>query len=192
MNTSKSFVKKIRVYALNLALLSGIMTVFTLPTYAAIFDVTVSNFTELQTAVETSYAAATDNMVITVSAPISITSVLTVPAPATGGKSLTIKSTSASSPFTLTRGATGNLFTIVYGATLILEDIIIDGDKNGSFASDGGGSLVKIVGSCVIQSGAVLQNNVYAGSFFPLFCYSYLQRNDADGHMFLQICLRKT
>lgn len=166
MNTSKSFLKKIRIYALSFALISCFMTVFTLPTYAvAPSDATVSDFTQLQTAVETSYASATEDMVITVSASIDMTAILKIPSPATGGKTLTIKSASSSNPFTLTRGATGDLFTVSHGATLILENIIIDGAKNGSFANDGGGSLVKIVGSCILQNGAVLQNNVFAGTF---------------------------
>ena len=164
MNTSKSFLKKIRISVLAIALISITGTVFTLPTYAvAPFDVTVSDFSQLQTAVETSFAAATDDMVITVSAPISITTILTVPAPATGGKSLTIKGSSPS--ITLTRGVTGNLITIVGRATLILENIIIDGAKNGGFSTDGGGSLVRLAGNLQLRSGAVLQNNVFAGDF---------------------------
>jgi len=178
MKTSNSFFRKIRVYTLTLTLISGVMTVFTLPAHAvAPFDVTVSNFTQLQTAVEKTFAAATDDMVITVSAPLSISAILSVPAPATGGKMLTIKSASPSNRSTLTRGVTGNLFTIAYGATLVLEDIIIDGGKNGSFSTDGGGSLVRIVGACTLKDGAVLQNNIYAG----LYAYGGGVHTDVGG-----------
>jgi hypothetical protein len=66
---------------------------------------------------------------------------------------------------TLTRGATGFLFTVSSGANLILENIIIDGDRHGSF-TNGGNSLVRVLvrGTLVMEDGAVLRNNTFLSS----------------------------
>lgn len=56
----------------------------------------------------------------------------------------------------LTKGGAGNLFTVVSGASLIFDDITVDGGG----ASQAGGALVKVEGgSLTLQNDAVLQNN---------------------------------
>jgi hypothetical protein len=101
-------------------------------------------------------------------------------APAGAGTTLTIRSANPASPVTLTRGTTGNLFTVPAGATLIFRDIIIDGgnfiisdddddedeyDEEGNLvtrpATTVAGSLVRVnSGSFIMNAGAVLRNNV--------------------------------
>jgi len=72
-------------------------------------------------------------------------------------RNLTIRSANPAESVTLTRGVIGDLFTV--SATLILEDIIIDGNKNGGIA-DAGGALVKVYGgSLIMNTGAVVCNN---------------------------------
>jgi len=69
--------------------------------------------------------------------------------------------TSDSTVRTITRGVAGNFFHIQAGASLILEDIIIDGGRTGAFSA-GGGTLVHASGSFYMNDGAVLRNNATA------------------------------
>jgi M6 family metalloprotease-like protein len=109
-----------------------------------------------------SYPEARGHIEIEVSQGFTLNSTLTINNPQTAGATLTIRSANPAAPVTLTRGVSGNLFTIQDGATLILENIIIDGDSNGNFAETGGGSLVRINsgGALVMNAGAVARNNV--------------------------------
>jgi len=111
------------------------------------------------------YGAATEDMVIDIDADIAITSTLYVPANA-NGKTLTIKSANAESPATLTRDFAGydNLFTVSGGATLILENIVIDGSKE--TYSYGMPPLVYVAGGeFIMKDGAALTNNGDGGVY---------------------------
>ncbi|MDR2732206.1 MAG: hypothetical protein LBB36_03205, partial [Fibromonadaceae bacterium] len=125
----------------------------------AMAQTTVTDFAQFQDAVA-GYATATENVTIEVDDDIKITSLVSIPANANGA-TLTIKSASPASPATLKRGASGDLFTININARLILADIIIDGDKNGSF-SNGNGSLIRVSNAGAIftmNSGTKIINN---------------------------------
>jgi len=117
-------------------------------------EISVGTFDALRDSIAT-YGTATENIIITVTANIPNVTPLTIP----GNNSehtLTIRSTGV--PATLTRGAFGNLFIVHPNATLILDSIIIDGNRN--VDSVVGGSLVQVNGgTLVINSGAILQNN---------------------------------
>ena len=124
----------------------------------------------LQSAIN-EYAHARDDMVITVTADFPINSGLLIPENEYG-KTLTIKSANAATPFTLTRGFSDVLFTVNGGVKLIFEDIIVDGNKDmyqgGFFAPP----IVQIEGGeFTMKDGAVLTNNsnsgvhVYSGVF---------------------------
>jgi len=117
----------------------------------------VSNFSELQSAI-TSYRTATEDRVIYVTAGFCIDSDLYIYANAYG-YALTITSADAANPVTLTRCVEGDyLFFILDGAHLILENIVIDGNKY--VYPDNGGSLVFINGGYfTMKDGAVLRNN---------------------------------
>lgn len=131
---------------------------FALPEPYAINEVTVSNFGELQTAIETTFAAATDDMTIIVTADILITAFLTIPANS-NGVTLTITSASQSDIKTLTRAVNDALFTVNSNAKLTLENIIIDGNKTN--VSNAIGSLVRVNGGIFnMNTGTTLQNNV--------------------------------
>jgi len=133
-----------------------------------------------------SYANATEDVVIDVNSNFTLDSLVNIPMPATTDITLTIRSANAATPATLLRGAEGNLFTVPNGAKLILENIIIQGalkdkviddgnddeniiiggDEDGDDDSDDGSkaiisSLVRINagGAFVINDGAVLRNN---------------------------------
>ena len=110
------------------------------------------------------YATASDNVEIVIDNDFILDQLVSIPTPATEGITLTIHSANPEEPAVLKRGAIGNLFTIHSGATLILKNIIIDGDKNGDFAN-GGGSLVllNIDGTFIMNNGAILCNNVFVG-----------------------------
>ncbi|MCL2207757.1 MAG: T9SS type A sorting domain-containing protein [Fibromonadales bacterium] len=107
-----------------------------------------------------SYATATSDVEIVVGVDLTLTSLVTIPANA-NGKTLTIRSVNSEEPVVLKRGVSGNLFTVSGDAALVLEDIIIDGDKDGEFA-DGGGSLVYVDGTFTMKEGAVVRNNDYS------------------------------
>ena len=79
------------------------------------------------------------------------------------GKTLTLRSAGAANPVTLTRGIYGNLFTVNRGSKLILENIIIDGNKD--FYPSTWGSLVHVDGEFIMNDGAVLTNNGGRGVF---------------------------
>ena len=82
----------------------------------------------------------------------------------TRGATLTIKSANPQSPVTLTRDVDGSLFTVNRGAKLILEDIIIDGNKDDYPKNRG--SLVNVNGGeFIIKDGAVLANNSGGGVY---------------------------
>ena len=115
----------------------------------------VNTFADLQTAIN-GYGAATSNMAITVAADFGLTSVLSIPAPQTAGATLTIKG--ANPGVTLTRDVYGELFTVGNGAALILEDIVIDGNKD-VYLSNTSSIVFVDGGKFTLKDGAILTNN---------------------------------
>jgi len=110
-----------------------------------------------------SYRSAVRNMEIVVNENFTLNQLTSIEAPWTAGSALTIRSANPARPVTITRGVSGNLFTIANGAAVIFRDIIIDG--GGAFADNGGGTLVRINGgSFTMNAGAVLRNNANSGS----------------------------
>jgi hypothetical protein len=106
------------------------------------------------------YRDATEDIEVVVNENITLDRLVNIVAPLKAGTTLTIRSTNSSRPVTLTRGVSGNLFTIANGATLIFRDIIIDGGSGGTFAESAGGSLVRVnSGSFTMNAGTVLRNN---------------------------------
>ena len=94
------------------------------------------------------------DLTITLEHDLTLTNPIIVPPRTT----LSIKSATTADPFTLTRGNYGNLFTVRSGAKLILEDVVIDGDR---IAYPGVGAALVYVdgGEFIMESGAVLANN---------------------------------
>ena len=113
----------------------------------------VSNFAELQAAVD-SYGTSVSDMVIIVTADFPITARLTIPA---NVGTLTIKGNVSAR--TLTRDINDVLFW-GYAQHLILENIIIDGNK-GVYAYPGNDApLLAIANDFTMKNGAVLRNNM--------------------------------
>jgi len=112
------------------------------------------------------YATAEENVVIELCQNLTLNLPVIIPSPETAGITLTIRSANPADPVALIRGTSGDLLTVSIMATLILEDIIIDGDKDGDF-EDGGGSLINANegGTLVMNDGAILCNNhaLYGG-----------------------------
>ena len=107
----------------------------------------VDDFGSLQAAIN-KYKTATDDMVITVSADFNIAAGLTIPGNANGA-ALTITSADAANPVTLTSG----YYFVNSGVKLILENIVMDGNKGDS-------PLVSVDGGeFIMKDGAVLKNN---------------------------------
>ncbi|MDR3000902.1 MAG: InlB B-repeat-containing protein, partial [Fibromonadaceae bacterium] len=109
------------------------------------------------------YTTAETNVIIEVEQDFTLDRLVSIPAPTTEGITLTIRSKDPDEPVTLTRGAGGNLFTIGSGRTLILENIIIDGGRTGSFADGSNGATLLRVnanGTLIMNSGTVLRNNI--------------------------------
>jgi len=106
------------------------------------------------------YRTATGNIEVIVNQNLTIDQLVSIPAPALAGATITISSANPSQPVTLTRGVSGNLFTIANGATVIFRDIIIDGGNSGAFADNSGGTLVRVNGGTfIMNAGTVLRNN---------------------------------
>ena len=123
-------------------------------------SVSVSAFAQLQAAIS-GYNTATGDMFINVTEAFPITSGLTIPWNAAGA-ALTIKSADAANPVTLWRGfestdTNNGLFTVNNGAKLVLEDIIIDGNKD--VYPDNKGSLVYVGGGTFTMNGGVISGN---------------------------------
>lgn len=85
------------------------------------------------------------------------------------GKHVTLAAPNGSGgAYTVTRAASGNLFTVANGATLALENVTLDGGSTGSF-TDGGGSLVLVNGGALeLPVGVRLQNNAHDGGATPV------------------------
>jgi hypothetical protein len=107
------------------------------------------------------YATAESDVIIEIEENIVLDRLVSIPIPATSGITLTIRSANPNVSVTLTRGINGNLFAIPNGGTLILENVILDGDSDGEF-EDGGGTLVRINagGAVTMNNGAVVRNNI--------------------------------
>jgi len=124
------------------------------------------------------YRGANANVDIALNQDITIGSVI-LGAPARAGVTLTIRSANPARPVTLTRGISGNLFTVPNGVTLIFRDIIIDGGgsiistDDEEYDEDGNqivkpavaGAIVRVNtgGTFIMNSGTVLRNNVNSG-----------------------------
>jgi hypothetical protein len=106
----------------------------------------ITTLATLQTAITN----AADGETITITNNITVGELITIP----DGTNITLTGGQ------LTRGTTGNLITVASGGSLILENIIIDGGKNGSYSTGGGGRLVTVNGMLTMKNGAVLQNNI--------------------------------
>jgi len=107
-----------------------------------------------------SYKTATENVVVEIGQSFTLNSLVSIPDPVKADITLTIRSENHDAPIILTRGKSGDLFS-VGAATLVLENIIIDGDKDGEgFENGGGGRLVAIWGgTLVMNDGAVIRSN---------------------------------
>jgi hypothetical protein len=97
------------------------------------------------------------NRTITIGADFTITSQLNL----FSSNTLTIKSVDGENHI-LNRGVSGNLITLNSFSRLTLENITFDGDKEGDFSTDGGGSLIFVdtFSRLEMKDGAVLQNNI--------------------------------
>jgi hypothetical protein len=97
----------------------------------------------------------------------SITDGCVIDKPVTIAGNVTIKSGGDVSPI-LNRGVCGPLITVAAGATLILENIIIDGNKNDVRFDSGSLVFVESAATLIIKNGAILQNNAasYGSSVF--------------------------
>ena len=126
--------------------------------------VNVNTFDELRSIINSS-GNATDDMIISVTAGFPITANLDIPW-STYGKSITIRSVNPQNPVVLTRGFAsslidlefGALFTVNSGTKIILEDIIIDGDKD-AYTNYGSSLITVIGGEFIMKNGAVLTNS---------------------------------
>ena len=131
----------------------------------------VETFADLQSKIA-AYGDATEDVIIAVSKDILITSGLTIPGNP-NDKTLTIKSADAVNPVTLTRGVDYGLFAVTDGAKMVLEDIVIDGNKDAY--ADNWGSLIYVRGGeFTMNSGEITGNSaqwsgggveVYNGTF---------------------------
>ena len=152
--------KKILSTIIAAAMILGLVPMYTLT--ASAVTVSANDTTTLQNAIND----ADDGVPTT----IEITNDFTVEAriEIPENKIITIKSDSGET-YTLTRGIEGHLITVrgAYGdlASFTLENIIIDGDKNGDFNDSGDGSLVCVFGEFEMKNGAILQNNIGGGVF---------------------------
>ena len=123
-------------------------------------------FMDLQSEIA-AYGDAAEDMIITVRADTPITSSLIIPGNP-NGKTLTL--TSDNDVRTLTRQRDIEMLVVNKGASVILNNIVIDGNKDAY--SDNWGSLVYVKGGVLtMETGAVLTNNngggvnVYGGAF---------------------------
>ena len=127
------------------------------------FDVTVepaaSAYAEFQNRL-TAYSASLEDMVINVREDILVTAGLTIPRNVEG-KTLTITSGNGGGAFI--RRFWGAMFTVSDGATLILKNIVIDGNKElYNATTQTTNTLVNINtrGTLIVNDGAVLTNNL--------------------------------
>ena len=103
------------------------------------------------------YYSAIADVSITIERDLALSKTITIPANA-AGKTVTIRSADPKNPVTLTRRVAGDLFFVSSGAKLILENIIIDGDK--TVYPTNTSSLVYVYGGeFTLAEGAVLRNN---------------------------------
>jgi len=147
-----------------------------------------------------SYSGANTNVDIALNEDLTIEAPINhIRAPARAGATLTIRSANPARPVTLTRGTSGDLFTVPNGVTLIFRDIIIDGGGSIMYSEEGdgedddeeegegagataevdeegnpltkpaaivAGALVRVNsgGTFIMESGAVLRNNINSGN----------------------------
>ena len=132
--------------------------VATMPALASI-TVNAGDFATLRNAIA-NYESATDDMVINLTADFNITQLLTIPTPLTADRTLTIRSVNPAVPVTITRSVSTifiSLFTVNTNATLILENIIING-YNSNFNSQS--SLIQVnSGGVLVMNGGEISGN---------------------------------
>ena len=158
-----------------------------------------------------SYANAQRSMVIELNQDITLNAVVNIPVPRNPDAALTIRSVNPARPVTIKRGHSGDLFRLSYGprgsngkfsgATLILENIILDGDV----ANYPGNStpLVRVDGifheyldrnghvleeenegsTFIMNSGAVLRNNSGSGVVVQSNCVFTMNGGEISGNI---------
>ena len=107
-----------------------------------------------QASLTTALASAETDIDIIVTSDFTMTATVALPT----GKNITI--TSDGGPYMITRGATGDLFSLPANTSLVLSDIVIDG--NYPTYTNAAGSLFLVNGAnayLTLGPGAVLQNN---------------------------------
>jgi len=107
------------------------------------------------------YETATQNVIIEVK-NLTLNQLINISDRSTPGVTLTIRSANPNQPATLTRGVSGDLFSIS-GGYLILENIIIDGARNTNFI-EGGGDLISINNNGTLEiNNSEIRNNSRSG-----------------------------
>ena len=115
------------------------------------------------------YASAVADVTIKVSQDFRLIAPVIVPWNE-NDRTLTIRSADAANPVTLTRVVCGNLITVDYDAKLVLENIIIDGNKD-ACPANASSPLVYVSigedegGKFTMKDGAVLTNNRGSGVY---------------------------
>ena len=134
------------------------------PAYAA--TTAVSNFSQLQNAINSFNNSASADTTIVISADFDIMAIksgsnqnsLTI---TNKTRTLTITSANPSSPRTLTRGVDGpSPLAVSQGAKLILKDIIIDGQRAQQFPYSQSALILVRGGTLTMEDGAILQNSM--------------------------------
>ena len=118
----------------------------------------ISNYSQFYQQVA-AYAFASADRIFPIYQDLTLTETVTIPENA-NGKCLTIRSADTDNPVTITRDVYGNLFEVSNCACLILEYIIIDGNKDNY--PDNETPLIYVADTdsiFIMKDGAVLKNN---------------------------------
>ncbi|MCL2277196.1 MAG: M6 family metalloprotease domain-containing protein, partial [Treponema sp.] len=166
-----------------------------------------------------SYASAQRNIVIELNQDITLNAVVNIPAPRNPEATLTIRSANPARPVTIKRGHSGDLFRTSYGplgsngkftgATLILENIILDGDI--ANYPDNSTPLVRVDGifheyldrngrlleeenegsTFIMNSGAVLRDNSGSGVVVQSNCVFTMNGGEISGNISNTVIVRE-
>ena len=120
--------------------------------------VSVSNYSELRQAVQN--APVNTPVTISVTQSFNITGTITIPA----GRDITITSDAIIRTLKRGLGVTDDLFTVESEASLTMENITIDGNKDNYIILNANGSLVIVSGTFIMNNGTRLQNNRIDGT----------------------------
>jgi len=107
------------------------------------------------------YATAIENVEVVVGQNLTLNVLVNILAPATEGCTLTIRSANPAAPVILTRGVMGDLFTVSAGATLILENIIVDGARKSTNDLDSGPLVVVVQNGTLVMNSGEIRNNYF-------------------------------